>query len=65
MILKELKIITPIGEPTNCYIVFDENSKEAMIIDLLEKGYSKSAIAKRYHVHRETLKKFIDSILLS
>lgn len=33
MILKELKIITPIGEPTNCYIVFDENSKEAMIID--------------------------------
>lgn len=33
MILKELKIITPIGEPTNCYIVFDENSKEAMVID--------------------------------
>ena len=33
MILKELKIITPIGEPTNCYIIFDENSKEAMVID--------------------------------
>lgn len=33
MILKELKIVTPIGEPTNCYIVFDENSKEAMVID--------------------------------
>ena len=35
--------------------------KEAMIIELLEKGYSKSAIARRYHVHRETLKNFIDS----
>ncbi len=33
MILKELKIITPLGEPTNCYIVFDEGSKEAMVID--------------------------------
>lgn len=33
MILKELKIITPIGEPTNCYIVFDEESKETMVID--------------------------------
>jgi len=33
MILKELKIITPIGEPTNCYIIFDENSKEAIVID--------------------------------
>lgn len=33
MILKELKITTPIGEPTNCYIVFDDNSKEMMVID--------------------------------
>lgn len=33
MILKELKIITQLGEPTNCYIVFDEESKEAMVID--------------------------------
>lgn len=33
MILKELKINTWAGEPTNCYIVFDENSKEAMVID--------------------------------
>lgn len=33
MILKELKITTPIREPTNCYIVFDEESKEAMVID--------------------------------
>ena len=33
MILKELKIITPVGEPTNCYIIFDEESKEAMVID--------------------------------
>ena len=33
MILKELKIITQLGEPTNCYIIFDENSKEAMVID--------------------------------
>lgn len=33
MILKELKIITELGEPTNCYIVFDEESKEAMVID--------------------------------
>jgi len=33
MILKELKIITQLGEPTNCYIIFDEKSKEAMVID--------------------------------
>lgn len=34
MILKELKINTWLpGEPTNCYIVFDEKSKEAMVID--------------------------------
>ena len=33
MILKELKIETWIGDATNCYIIFDENSKETMVID--------------------------------
>ena len=33
MILKELKIQTWIGDPTNCYIILDENSKEIMVID--------------------------------
>ena len=33
MILKELKISTWIGDPTNCYIIFDEESKETMVID--------------------------------
>lgn len=33
MILKKLKIITPLGSPTNCYIVFDEKTKEAMVVD--------------------------------
>ena len=33
MILKELKINTWVGDPTNCYIIFDEKSKEIMIID--------------------------------
>ncbi len=33
MILKERKIDTWIGDPTNCYIVFDEESKELMVID--------------------------------
>ena len=33
MILKELKIDTWIGDPTNCYIIFDEESKETMVID--------------------------------
>ena len=33
MILKELKINTWIGDPTNCYIIFDEDSKETMVID--------------------------------
>lgn len=33
MILKELKIDTWIGDPTNCYIVFDEKTKETMVID--------------------------------
>ena len=33
MILKELKIDTWIGDPTNCYVIFDEESKEIMAID--------------------------------
>ncbi len=33
MKLKELKIDTWIGDPTNCYIVEDEKSKEIMVID--------------------------------
>ena len=33
MILKELKIETYIVEPTNCYIILDEKSKEIMVID--------------------------------
>lgn len=33
MILKERKIDTWIGDPTNCYIIFDEKSKESMVID--------------------------------
>ena len=33
MILKELKINTFVGDPTNCYIIFDEKSKEIMCID--------------------------------
>ena len=33
MILKELKIQTWIGDPTNCYIIFNEESKETMVID--------------------------------
>ncbi len=33
MILKELKIQTWIGDKTNCYIIFDEKSKETMCID--------------------------------
>jgi len=33
MILKELKIDTWIGDPTNCYVIFDEESKEIMCID--------------------------------
>ena len=33
MILKELKINTWVGDPTNCYIITDEESKETMVID--------------------------------
>ena len=33
MILKELKINTWVGDPTNCYIIFDERSRETMVID--------------------------------
>ena len=33
MILKELKIDTWVGDATNCYIIFDEESKETMVID--------------------------------
>lgn len=33
MILKELKILTPLGIPTNCYIINDEESNETMVVD--------------------------------
>lgn len=33
MVLKELKIDTWIGDKTNCYVIFDEESKEIMVID--------------------------------
>ena len=33
MILKRLKLHTTFLEPTNCYIVQDENTKEAMVVD--------------------------------
>ena len=33
MILKELKIDTWKGSSTNCYIVFDEKSTEALVVD--------------------------------
>ena len=33
MKLKELKINTWIGDPTNCYIIVDEETKETMVID--------------------------------
>lgn len=33
MILKRLKVETQLGDPTNCYIVEDEESKETMVID--------------------------------
>ena len=33
MILKRLKISTWIGDETNCYIVFDQGSKETMVVD--------------------------------
>ena len=33
MILKRLKVETSLGDDTNCYIVEDERTKEAMVID--------------------------------
>lgn len=33
MILKKLRISTWVGDDTNCYIVFDQDSKETMVID--------------------------------
>ena len=33
MILKILKVETNLGDPTNCYIVEDEETKETMVID--------------------------------
>ena len=33
LILKRLKLNTNLGEPTNCYIIVDEETREAMIID--------------------------------
>lgn len=33
MILKRIKINTWIGDPTNCYIICDEETKETMVVD--------------------------------
>lgn len=33
MILKRLQLYTNVADPTNCYIVVDEEKKEAMVID--------------------------------
>ena len=33
MILKRLKLITTLNEPTNCYIIQDDETKETMVID--------------------------------
>ncbi len=33
MILKKIPVETALGEPTNCYIVEDEQTKEAMCVD--------------------------------
>lgn len=33
MILKRLQIKTWVGDPTNCYIICDEKSKETMVVD--------------------------------
>lgn len=33
MLLKEVRITMWLGSPTNCYIVMDEKTKEAMVID--------------------------------
>ena len=33
MILKRLKLKTAWVEPTNCYIIQDDETKEAMVID--------------------------------
>lgn len=33
MILKRIRITTWIGDPTNCYIICDEKTKETMVVD--------------------------------
>ena len=33
MILKKIPVNTALGEPTNCYIIEDEETKETMVID--------------------------------
>lgn len=33
MILKRIKVGTPIAEPTNCYVIKDEETSETMVID--------------------------------
>lgn len=33
MILKRLKLDTNVGDPTNCYIIVDEETKETMVVD--------------------------------
>ena len=54
MILKELKINTFVGDPTNCYIIYDEESKETMCIDPagdVEKIEYMIHIKRRFKIH--------------
>ncbi len=44
MILKELKISTWVGDPTNCYIIFDEESQET-----IQKNRKIISFAKKYN----------------
>ena len=45
--------------------LISQRTKEALAVKRMEGGYSMSSIAKRYGIHRNTLRKYRSEILLS
>ena len=60
MILKRIKVKTPLLEYTNCYVVVDEELKEAMVIDPAGDVDKIQEMIKEKIMENEDIVKFID-----
>lgn len=57
---KGMKLGRPFGaKNSKLKLTGQEAGQEAIIIEMLNQGYTKNAIANKFKVHRETLREFI------